>query len=143
MKVLVLSVVIAWLFAKVLKTIIFWVKEKRIKNKISWRVLFYDGGMPSLHTTAVVSLATGLLLETGFSALFVLSVILALIVVNDALRVRKITGEQSKVINTLMQGRKDFKKLEEHVGHTPAEVLVGLVIGIIIPVLVYALVYLI
>ncbi len=134
-KELVLSIVIAWLFAKVLKTIIDWVKEK----KISWKVLFYDGGMPSLHTIAVVSLTTGLFLETGFSAVFILSVVLALIIINDALGVRRITQEQSRAINRLAENKPDFKKLNEHVGHKPLDVLVSLVLGIIIPVIIYTL----
>ncbi|MBW2990644.1 divergent PAP2 family protein [Candidatus Woesearchaeota archaeon] len=134
-KELVLSIAIAWLFGKVLKTIIDWVKEK----KISLKVLFYDGGMPSLHTIAVVSLATGLFLETGFSYWFVISVILALIVINDALNVRWITQNQSKAINKLIMDKPGFKKLSEHVGHKPVDVLVGLVIGIVIPVIVYAI----
>lgn len=133
-KELVLGIVIAWFLGKVLKTIIDWVKEK----KISWKVLFYDGGMPSLHTIAVVSLATGLFLETGFSALFILSIILALIVMNDALKVRRITGEQSRAINRLAEDKPDFKKLNEHVGHKPLDILVSLVLGIIIPIIVYA-----
>ncbi len=134
-KELVLSIVIAWLLGKVLKTIIAWVKEK----KISWKVLFYDGGMPSLHTIAVVSLATGLFLETGFSAVFILSVVLALIIINDALGVRRVTQEQSIVMNKLIKDNKDFRKLNEHVGHKPLDVLVSLVLGIIIPVIIYTL----
>ena len=136
MRELVLSIIIAWLFAKILKTIIAWVNEK----KISWRVLFYDGGMPSTHTALVVSLATGLFLETGFSALFILGIILALIVMNDALKVRRITEEQSKALNKLTQSKKGFKKLEENVGHELADVLVSLVLGIIIPIIVYAII---
>ena len=132
--ILVISIVLAWLLGKVLKTIIFWVREKRI----SLGVLLYDGGMPSLHTIIVASLATGLYLGTGFSALFILSVVLGLIVINDALKVRRITQEQSRIINRLTQGKKGFKRLNEHVGHSPLEVVVGLIIGIIIPVIIYA-----
>ena len=134
-KELVLSIVIAWLLGKVLKTIIGWVKEK----KISLKVLFYDGGMPSLHTVAVVSLATGLFLETGFSAVFILSVVLALIIINDALGVRRVTQEQSIVMNKLIKDNNDFKKLNEHVGHKPLDVFVSLVLGIIIPIIIYTL----
>jgi len=133
---LVLSIVVAYLFVKIIKTIIAWVNEK----KISWRVLFYDGGMPSLHTVAVVSLATALFLETGFSAVFTLGAVLALIVINDAVKVRKITEEQSKALNKLTQSKKGFKKLEENVGHELADVLVSLVLGIIIPIIVYAII---
>ena len=134
MKELILGIAIAWLFGKIIKAIIDWTRDK----KVSLKVLFHDGGMPSTHTVAVVSLATALFLEQGLSALFVLSAVLALIVINDALKVRWIVGEQSKTLNQLMKDSKDYKKLNERVGHKPAEVIVGLIIGIIVPVIVYA-----
>jgi acid phosphatase family membrane protein YuiD len=135
-KELVLSIVITWIFVKLVKTIIAWFDEK----KISFKVLLYDGGMPSSHTALVVSAATALYLETGFSTVFVLSIILALIVINDALKVRYVTGEQSKAINKLMSQEKDFKKLDEHLGHKPMEVFVSLIISIIIPVIIYSII---
>jgi len=136
-KELILSVVITWLLGKIIKTIIQWSKDK----KISAKALLYDGGMPSLHTIATVSLATALFLENGLrpSALFVLSIVLALIVINDALKVRMLVEEHSKIINKMNAGKKDFKKMEEHAGHKPIEVLVGIIIGIIIPIIVYAI----
>ena len=139
-KELALGIAIAWVFGKLVKAIIDWTDDK----KISYKTLFSDGGMPSLHTIAVASLATGIYLEEqGISALFILSVVLALIVINDALKVRWVTGEQSKAINQLMKENKEFqqhKPFEERVGHKPIEVLVGLIIGVAVPVLVYALI---
>ena len=133
---LVLSIALTWLLVKIIKTIVDCKKEK----KFSLRILFYDGGMPSAHTASVVSLATALFLETGFSALFVIGVIFALIVINDALKVRMITQEQSRIINKLTEGKKDYKRLDERVGHKPLEVLVSLVLGIIIPIIIYAVI---
>jgi len=133
--VFILSIAITWAFVKVVKTIIFWSKEK----SLSLKALFYDGGMPSAHTTAVTAAATSIYIEAGLSVLFVLSFILAVIVMNDAMKVRWVTGEQSKVINHLMKGKKGFKKLEERIGHTPEEVFVGLIIGILGPILIYAI----
>jgi hypothetical protein len=135
-KELVLSIVAAWLVVKVLKTIIVWAQE----GKISLKALAYDGGMPSSHTTAVTATATAIFLETGISPVFTLSVVMALIVMNDALKVRWVTQEQSKVINKLTEGKPGFKKMSEHVGHKPLEVLVGLIIGIIIPIIIYAII---
>ena len=128
---LILSIVISWLFVKIVKFIIFWHKAK----EFSLNFFLYDGGMPSSHTVLVVSLATALFIETGLSYVFAISVVLALIVMSDAIKVRRVTEEQSKVLNKL---QKD-KKLDEHVGHKPIEVLVGVVLGIIIPIIVYAL----
>ena len=134
---LILSIAITWIIVKMMKTWIIW----RRGDRIDLKVLFYDGGMPSAHTALVASTATALYLERGaVSTVFVLSVILALIVMNDAMKVRKVTEEQSKVINRLTKGKKDYPKLDEHVGHTPVEVLVGLILGIIIPIIIYAII---
>jgi len=136
MKEFILSIVISWSFINILKPVISWIKEK----KISWDKLIAKGGMPSGHTSLVVSSATALFLETGFSPLFILGVILALIVMYDAFMVRNVIEEQSRVINDFMKDNKEFKKLEENVGHNVIEVLVSLVFGIIIPIIVYAII---
>jgi acid phosphatase family membrane protein YuiD len=135
-KELILSIIVSWLLVKALKTTIAWLNEKRI----SLKALMYDGGMPSSHTTAVTATATAIFLETGISPVFALSVVIALIVINDAMKVRWVTQEQSKVINKLTEGKPGFRRMNEHVGHTPLEVLVGLIIGIIIPIIIYALI---
>jgi uncharacterized protein len=134
-KTLVLSIIITWLAVKIIKTII----DCRKERSMSLKKLFYDGGMPSAHTALVASASTSLFLETGFSPIFALSIVLALIVMNDAMKVRWITQEQSIAINKLTQGKAGFKKMEERVGHTPVEVFVGLILGIMIPVIIYAL----
>lgn len=134
-KELILSIAITWVFARIIKTIISWYKEG-----FSLRAFHYDGGMPSSHTTSMVALSTSLFLETGLSALFVLSVIITLIIINDALNVRWTTQRQSIILNKLMKDDKDYKKLNEHVGHKPMEVIVALILGIIIPIIVYAII---
>jgi len=130
---LILSIAISWLVVKIIKTIAEWSRQK----KVDWKVLLYDGGMPSAHTALIVSTATAIYLELGMSIVFVLSVVVALIIMNDAMKVRKTTEEQSKVINKLTQG-KNYPGLDEHVGHTPMEVLIGLLLGIAIPIIVYS-----
>ena len=92
---LVLSIAVTWLLVKIIKAVV----DSRREGGFSLKILLYDGGMPSAHTAAVASLATGLFLETGFSYLFIISIILALIVMNDALKVRWVTQEQSKALN--------------------------------------------
>jgi hypothetical protein len=135
MEQLILSIALSWIVAKVIKTIISWNKDKRL----DWKELLYDGGMPSTHTVLVVSTATAIYLERNLTIYFVISIVLALIVMNDAMKVRWVTQEQSKVINRLTNGKKGFPVLDEHVGHTPMEVLVGAVFGIITPIIVYSL----
>lgn len=135
MKEFVLSVVIAWTFVNILKPILTWIREKQINLK----TMFTNGGMPSGHTVSVTSLTSALYLETGFSPVFVLGVVFALLVIYDALRVRTIIGQQSRIINQLMEKEPGFEKLDEQVGHKPSEVVASIVIGIVVPVLVYAL----
>jgi len=132
---IILSIALSWIIVKAIKAYTTWKKE----GKFEWKELLYDGGMPSAHTAFVVSTATAFYLESGLSILFVLSVVLALIVMNDAMKVRLVTQEQSKVLNKLTKGKKGFPVLDEHVGHTPKEVLVGMIFGIIIPIIVYSL----
>lgn len=133
MQELLLSIALSWVVGRIIKCIVDFRKEK----EFVWAEFFKDGGMPSLHTSFIISTATALYLETGLSYVFVLSVVIALIVINDAMKVRWITGEQSKAINELMKGKKDYIKLEERVGHKPGEVLVGVIIGVLVPLLVY------
>ena len=96
------------------------------------------GGMPSSHSAVVCSLATLIGKEYGLdSAIFGLSVILALVVMYDACGVRRAAGNQARLLNKIIenpelnvptvQGR-----LVEVLGHNPKEVFVGAVIGIFV-----------
>lgn len=132
---LILSIALSWIIVKAIKIYASWKKEKRFE----WKELLYDGGMPSAHTALVVSTATAIYLDRSLTIYFIISVVLALIVMNDAVKVRLVTQEQSKVLNKLTKGKKGFPVLDEHVGHTPMEVFVGMIFGIIIPIIVYSL----
>jgi len=71
--------------------------------------------------------------------LFAVSVVLAAIVMHDAVGVRQETGKQAKVINSLLVlfdsiGRGELtpvETLKEFVGHTGRQVFVGAVFGIL------------
>jgi acid phosphatase family membrane protein YuiD len=130
---LIFSIVFTWLFVNILKPIIKWKKA----GKFEKRFLAEDGGMPSGHTSWVAPLATGLYLETGFSYLFIISVVITLNVVYDAISVRPKIARQARSLNRLIEGKEGFEKLEESVGHTAAEVLVSLVLSVIIPFVIY------
>lgn len=130
----ILSIFISWAFVNTLKPLITWIKS----GKISKDTIIRCGGMPSGHTALVVSMSTALFLETGFSILFFMGFILSTIVIYDALRVRTVIEEQSKVLNRLLKEKGETLALEERVGHTLAEVLVSLVISIIIPLVIYS-----
>ncbi len=129
--------VIGWAVAQILKTIIF----ALINKKLDIRRLTGDGGMPSSHSATVTSLATmtGLLYSFD-SVYFAIAAILAIIVMHDAMGVRLETGKQAQVINEMFElldrlTEEDLSmdvKLKVFVGHTPMQVVAGCVLGILV-----------
>ena len=134
-----LSAAAGWLVAQVLKTLIHMLFTK----KFSAERLIGSGGMPSSHSATVCALATAACIQFGAdSCEFAISLILALIVMYDAMGVRRETGIQAKLINEMIEifadmGREELsadEKLKEFVGHTPLQVLVGAILGILIAI---------
>ena len=124
----------SWFVAQVLKTLIYGIEMK----KMDWSRLFGDGGMPSGHSATVTSLCVFCGLTFGFDSFyFAVSGILAVIVCHDAMGVRLETGKQAAIINELTKAiellsSKEWteEKLKEFVGHTPIQVLAGILLGI-------------
>lgn len=118
----------SWLIAQIIKVIIHAIANK----KFDIQRLFGDGGMPSGHSATVSSLIYG----TG-SFQFAISAILAIVVCHDAMGVRRETGKQAVVINELVKAFSVLTseelpevKLKEFVGHTPVQVLAGIIVGV-------------
>ena len=75
------------------------------------------------------------------SPTFAIALVLAAIVMYDAMGVRRETGEQAKVLNRMISDWMDVfadsnpvfadRKLKEMVGHTPIEVLSGAILGVV------------
>ena len=105
------------------------------------------GGMPSAHSATVCGLTTAVALTRGGgSAEFVIALFLAIIVIYDARGVRYVTGRQAEILNRLKErDEKEGKEavqehlLEENMGHTIPEILVGIAIGIAVSAVVCAL----
>ncbi len=131
----------SWFVAQLLKTVI----NAIITRKFDILRLFGDGGMPSGHSATVTSLATGIGLSFGFNSYqFAITTVLAIIVCHDATGVRLETGKQAVVINELVKlfktpNSSEFPevKLKEFVGHTPFQVLAGILVGIINTLFIY------
>ncbi|MBR5520785.1 MAG: divergent PAP2 family protein [Oscillospiraceae bacterium] len=128
---------IAWATAQVLKTLINFV----ITKKFNAERLVGAGGMPSAHSAFVCSLAVATAKECGVSSpVFAVAAALAVIVMYDAMGVRRAAGEQAKTINILTDAiEKAFgtpeivnEQLKEFLGHTPVEVVAGALLGIFI-----------
>jgi len=131
----VLSIMITWATAYIIKVLFILIKEGNLNKEMLAR----NGGMPSGHTALSGSLTMALFLETGFSPYFLIGLVMTILVIYDAVNVRTIIEAQSKVINKLTENRKDIPRLEENVGHTALEVVISLALSFIIPLLVYSI----
>jgi hypothetical protein len=128
--------------AQVLKAILAFLKRHKLKAKeIAFIMLWKTGGMPSSHSALVVSLSAAIAFVEGFDSLFVLSFFLGLIVIRDALGVRRSAGLQSKALNILGKQMSErfniaFTPVKEIHGHRWQEVVVGAVLGMAVSILV-------
>ena len=127
--------VAAWTIAQVAKAII----HAIIHKKWVWERIIGDGGMPSGHSATVTSLATISALTYGFNSFqFAVTSLLAIIVCHDAMGVRLETGKQAVIIKELAKAFEDLTKedlpevkLKEFVGHTPIQVIAGILLGVV------------
>ncbi len=133
------SAALGWMIAQVLKTIIHMILTKQF---VAERMVG-SGGMPSSHSATVCALATATGMECGAgSPEFAITIMLAIIVMYDAMGVRRETGKQGRVLNEMLEiftnmGKEisPEKRLKEFVGHTPLQVLMGAILGIAIAVI--------
>jgi uncharacterized protein len=120
---------IVGLFVQVLKFIIY-----SAKHGLKWEYLFTHGHMPSAHTAFVVSAITSIGYYAGTtSSAFALAVIFAIIIIDDALRLRMYLGDQGRYLNMLINelpvDKRKFPRLKERIGHRLSEVIIGGIIG--------------
>jgi len=122
-----LTFILAWVSSTLLKASLHAWKHKTRFNLMAG---FQNGGMPSGHTTVVVSLATALLLRTGLSDLFFMAAIFSSIIINDAFRLRNNIGLQGDKLNVLL---KEFneKTIKVVYGHSFTQVVGGAILGIL------------
>ncbi len=106
-------------------------------RRLDFSYMVSTGGMPSAHTAMVTSLATAVGLQAGFgSALFVVTMAFALVVMFDASTVRRAAGQQARLLNQIVdelfqEHHLSEKKLAELLGHTRLEVFMGMLVGIL------------
>lgn len=124
----------AWAIAQVLKMALFTVLERRFY----WRRLIETGGLPSAHSALVTGLASAVAMADGLaSTTFAIAAVFALIVMYDAMSLRREAGKHADILNELLllsfirDAFKEREALRELLGHTPLEVLVGAILGIL------------
>lgn len=135
----------SWFIAQLLKTVIYAIETK----KLDISRLFGDGGMPSGHSATVTSLAIFCGLNFGFGSYqFAISAIVAIVVCHDAMGVRLETGKQAVAINEILKAfellapdKISEANLKEFVGHTPIQVLAGILLGILNAIVMYNFVF--
>jgi len=140
-----ITAVSSWFVAQVLKTVI----HAIVNRKIDIYRLFGDGGMPSGHSATVSSVAVLAAIVYGTASFqFAISAVLAIIVCHDAMGVRRETGKQAIVINEMVRAfevltSKDLPevKLKEFVGHTPVQVIAGIITGVANAVVMYFILF--
>lgn len=134
-----LSAVFSLLMAQFLKAIInlFRYRSTSFREVLStffWRT----GGMPSSHSSLAISIATAIAFVEGIdTSIFVLALFFALVVIRDALGVRRSSGLQARTLNQLGRSLSaklgiPFHPVKEVHGHSPSEVAAGALLGFFI-----------
>lgn len=103
------------------------------------------GGMPSAHTAFAFSLLTVIASESGIaSPSFAIAIVLAVIILDDALRMRIFLGHHGEALHKLIEKlpekeQKSFPLLETQLGHKPVEAFAGALVGIILTLIILSI----
>jgi uncharacterized protein len=105
-----------------------------VKHGWNWKYAMTHGHMPSAHTGFIVALVTSVGYYEGItSGAFAVAVALAIIVIDDAVRLRAYMGDQGRYLNMLIRqldiSEDQFPRLKERVGHRVSEVIIGGIYG--------------
>jgi acid phosphatase family membrane protein YuiD len=125
---------IAWAVAQVIKIPLDYLRTRRW----NWALLLTTGGMPSSHSSLMTATTLAIGLYNGFdSPIFALGVVITMIVTYDAAGVRQQAGIHAQRINVIMaellKGHPvNERDLREVLGHTPLEVVGGILLGLAI-----------
>ncbi|HLF74998.1 MAG TPA: divergent PAP2 family protein [Anaerolineales bacterium] len=124
----------AWALAQIIKIPLDYFRTRRW----NWALLFTTGGMPSSHSSLITATTLAIGLYYGLDhPLFALGVALTMIVTYDAAGVRHQAGIHAQRINVLfdelLHGHPiNQKDLREVIGHTPLEVVGGILLGLVV-----------
>ena len=133
---------LGWFVAQVLKTIINFILLGKFQLERMWG----DGGMPSAHSATVCAMVIATARSAGVgSSIFAVASVVASNTRHDAMGVRHEPGEQAKVLNQMIEQWIDISEqnspflqnmhLKEMVGHTPLQVVAGVLVGVAVGLL--------
>ena len=143
------AAIFAWLCAQMLKFIINYLLNRKIDPERLWGA----GGMPSAHSALVCAMTIAMARFHGVgSEGFAISVIFAFVTMYDAIGVRREAGLHARLLNKYLNEieiqradidgdgvpDKEFNEIElkEFIGHTPLEVLGGVLLGILVGIVI-------
>jgi acid phosphatase family membrane protein YuiD len=127
-----IACVTAWALAQMIKLPLEYFRSREWK----WDLILQSGGMPSSHSALITSTALATGLFEGFdSTYFGIAVAVAFVVIYDAVGVRRQSGIHAQRINVLFdellhKHTLNQDDLREVLGHTPLEVVGGILLGI-------------
>ena len=122
----------AWALAQVIKIPLDYLRTRRW----NWALLLTTGGMPSSHSALMTATTLAIGLYYGLdSPAFALGVVITMIVTYDAAGVRQQAGIHAQRINVivaeLFKGHPiNERDLRVVLGHTPLEVVGGILLGL-------------
>lgn len=126
-----------WFLAQFLKMFTKWYKT----GVFSPSAFLDSGGMPSSHSSLCSAVTTAVAIHHGLgSTLFAICTCFSVIVMYDAMGVRRHAGLQAQVLNAVVDDLLDGhpvseRKLKEVLGHTPRQVMCGAILGIAVGLL--------
>lgn len=131
-----IAVMFGWLLAQALKIPTEYLRSRRWL----WTMFFAAGGMPSSHTALMVAGTLAVALYHGWdNPLFGVAVAVTMIIAHDAAGVRRQAGKHAERINVLfdelLKGHMwSEDDLKEVIGHTPLEVIGGIILGLLVAI---------
>jgi acid phosphatase family membrane protein YuiD len=132
-----LSAISSWFFSQLLKAVVAILRSPRRNGREILAIFVWrTGGMPSSHAALVSAMAVSVAFREGINSnLFVVSFWFAIIVMRDALGVRRSSGLQGRALNLLGRNMaehlgSEYHPVKEVHGHAPLEVVAGALLGI-------------
>ena len=134
-----LAAITSWLLSQFIKTFIGFCGSSVHSLPVFFDLLIWrTGGMPSSHSALVCAMSAAIGFRSGVNSdIFVLACCFTLVVIRDALGVRRASGLQARTLNEV--GKElhkkniiEFQAVKEVHGHKPLEVFVGCLLGLFI-----------
>jgi len=128
---------------RIIKFVIFYFRHNRdFKYTLSHGMTY--GHMPSVHSALMASLVTSVGYFEGLnSGAFAVSLVMAILIIDDATRLRVYMGDHSRylnmIINKIGATETDYPRLKERMGHKPTEALAGGILGFALTVFLIAI----